>query len=114
MQDGFLPNVTKAAVAAQLDALHNANGGGQFRGRDLSGWYLQQVGDGTRCAVGLAVCAPAGTSIVYTISVPGQITVPAGGRAVDETASAATLFSMLLRYSACSCNQQHGWHAGKL
>ncbi len=96
MQDGFLPNVTKAAVAAQLDALHNANGGGQFRGRDLSGWYLQQVGDGTRCAVGLAVCAPAGTSIVYTISVPGQTTVPTGGRAVDETASAAARLWLLL------------------
>ena len=42
-QDEFLPGVTKASVAEGLAARFGADGGSVFFGRDLSGWYLQQV-----------------------------------------------------------------------
>ena len=38
-----MPGLTKAAVARQLQEVHGAHGRREFRGRDMSGWYLQQV-----------------------------------------------------------------------
>ena len=42
-QDDFRPGLTRAGVARQLATAHGADGRRTFRGRDLSGWYLQQV-----------------------------------------------------------------------
>jgi hypothetical protein len=43
MQDAFLPGVTRRTVAEALERRFGASGGSTFRGRDLAGWYLQQV-----------------------------------------------------------------------
>ena len=42
-QDDFVPGLTKAGLARQLQEVHGASGSREFRGRDMSGWYLQQV-----------------------------------------------------------------------
>lgn len=42
LQDRFLRDVTKASIAAGLQRRFHASGGQRFKGRDLSGWYLQQ------------------------------------------------------------------------
>ena len=42
-QDHFVRGLTKAGMARQLQEVHGASGRGEFRGRDMSGWYLQQV-----------------------------------------------------------------------
>ena len=43
-QDGLVPGLTKAAVAKQLKTWYaNADPGSGYLGRELSGWYLQQL-----------------------------------------------------------------------
>lgn len=43
LQDAFLPGVTKGTVAEGLARRFSADGAHRFRGRDMTGWYLQQV-----------------------------------------------------------------------
>lgn len=45
LQDSFLPGVTRASVAEALERVYGVEGGRHFKGRDLAGWYLQQVPD---------------------------------------------------------------------
>eukprot|EP00208_Stichococcus_sp_RCC1054_P008690 CAMPEP_0206152494 /NCGR_PEP_ID=MMETSP1473-20131121/39354_1 /ASSEMBLY_ACC=CAM_ASM_001109 /TAXON_ID=1461547 /ORGANISM="Stichococcus sp, Strain RCC1054" /LENGTH=411 /DNA_ID=CAMNT_0053550053 /DNA_START=219 /DNA_END=1454 /DNA_ORIENTATION=+ len=42
LQDAFLPGVTKGTVAEGLARRFSADGAHRFRGRDMTGWYLQQ------------------------------------------------------------------------
>lgn len=42
-QDEFLPGMTRRTVAEALERRFGASGASTFRGRDLAGWYLQQV-----------------------------------------------------------------------
>lgn len=48
-QDSFLPGVTRQTVADALERRFDASGSRRFRGRDLAGWYLQQVQCQSRC-----------------------------------------------------------------
>lgn len=42
-ENTVIPKLTKSVVAGYLEKLHNEDGSSVHRGRDLSGWYFQQL-----------------------------------------------------------------------